>query len=235
MQTKAQKEWYARNKDRILAKNKSITQEKQEKNERETGFKRIPKSVEEREAISKRVKSYWEANFEKHFATCQICGHTFRVCKSQLKRKYCGEKCMGIAKRGTVSPWRGQKRPDIKKKTPRSAFKKGTRPHNYIDGKRRSNEIIIRGSIEGKKWRKDVFVRDKYTCQKCGEVGGRLHAHHIRNFISQPMLRFDIDNGITLCLIHHKEFHKIYGLKDNNMKQINEYVNSKESIYGVAI
>ena len=66
------------------------------------------------------------------------------------------------------------------------------------------------------KWRKDVFIRDKYTCQCCNAKNGHgkkvnLNAHHIFNWADYPELRFDINNGITLCEDCHYNFHKLYG------------------------
>jgi 5-methylcytosine-specific restriction endonuclease McrA len=75
-------------------------------------------------------------------------------------------------------------------------------------------------------WRLNVFNRDRFQCQKCGDnKGGNLVAHHIFNFHSHKELRTDINNGITLCEKCHIVFHKIYGNKNNNKKQINEFLN----------
>ena len=57
----------------------------------------------------------------------------------------------------------------------------------------------IRKSEPYKKWRTAVFERDNFTCQHCGIVGGSLHADHIKPFAHFPELRFEIDNGQTLC------------------------------------
>ena len=64
---------------------------------------------------------------------------------------------------------------------------------------------ISRGYKEGYwskeylQWRKLVFERDGYKCQVCRKGGGYLTAHHIKSWAHYPKLRFDIDNGITLC------------------------------------
>lgn len=84
--------------------------------------------------------------------------------------------------------------------------------------------IKIRQSTEMRLWRKAVFVRDNFTCQKYGIKGGKLIAHHINNFADFPELRFAIDNGITLSEEAHKEFHKIYGRKNNTKEQIKEFL-----------
>jgi len=82
----------------------------------------------------------------------------------------------------------------------------------------------IRSSIEFRLWRKAVFERDNFTCQKTGIKGGYLVAHHINNFAEYPELRFAIDNGITLSKQTHYNFHKIYGIKNNTKEQLEEFL-----------
>lgn len=100
---------------------------------------------------------------------------------------------------------------------------KGEKSHNWKGGVTPAN-IKIRQSKEGIMWRKYIFERDRYTCQKYGTIGWKLVAHHINNFADNPELRFDIDNGITLSLKAHKEFHSIYGNRKNNLKQLLEFL-----------
>ena len=60
-----------------------------------------------------------------------------------------------------------------------------------------------------KKWRNSVFERDRYECQICGSVKN-IQAHHIIPWSktrNNKDLRYDIDNGITLCRKCHLKAH----------------------------
>lgn len=70
-------------------------------------------------------------------------------------------------------------------------------------------------SSEYLSWRLRVLERDNWTCQSCGKrshIGfGKsvyLEAHHIKKYTKYPELRFNLDNGITLCRECHKLIHK---------------------------
>jgi 5-methylcytosine-specific restriction endonuclease McrA len=55
-------------------------------------------------------------------------------------------------------------------------------------------------------WRVQVYKRDKFTCQMPGcSYKKYLNAHHIQKWASASSLRFDVDNGITLCKNCHKK------------------------------
>ena len=58
-----------------------------------------------------------------------------------------------------------------------------------------------------KRFRTEVLKRDKFRCKMCKTSGKKkkLYVHHIRKWSSASMLRFEMDNGITLCSRCHKE------------------------------
>ena len=99
----------------------------------------------------------------------------------------------------------------------------GEKNNNWKNGITPEN-LQIRQSIEYRLWREAVFARDNWTCQKYGIKGGKLRVHHIHNFADYPELRFAIDNGITFLDKAHREFHKIYGRKNNTEEQLLKFL-----------
>lgn len=80
--------------------------------------------------------------------------------------------------------------------------------------------LIIRGCFQYRQWRSDVFTRDNFTCQHCGDnKGGNLEAHHIKEFkkiLKENNIRtfeesllceelWNINNGLTLCRECHRK------------------------------
>lgn len=74
------------------------------------------------------------------------------------------------------------------------------------NGKKRSWRGNHRNMPEYAEWRQAVYQRDGFCCQECGSKGP-LNAHHIKSWARYPELRFNIDNGITLCVDCHKTRH----------------------------
>lgn len=75
---------------------------------------------------------------------------------------------------------------------------------------------VDRNCSKSKKWIKDILERDGYKCQQCGKDTG-LVAHHIVEWKESIELRFDINNGITLCRSCHMKHH--YKLHDKGFKK----------------
>lgn len=62
-----------------------------------------------------------------------------------------------------------------------------------------------------KKWketRKEVLERDNHECQACG-IEENLHIHHIRP-VAEGGARFELNNLVTLCDTHHREWEGLY-------------------------
>ena len=144
-------------------------------------------------------------------------------------------------KKGVGNPMYGKKWSEAKKESHSKQMKKwwGNHPEKKEEIRKRflgknnpkwkggitpiNNKI--RGSLEYKLWQDSVLSKDGYLCKKCNENRIRkLMAHHIRNFAQYLELRFAIDNGTTFCRKCHQEFHKKYGKRNNNLKQIIEYL-----------
>lgn len=53
-------------------------------------------------------------------------------------------------------------------------------------------------------WRKQVWLRDNFTCKIANpDCKGKIEAHHILGWTEYPELRYQVNNGITLCHAHH--------------------------------
>lgn len=89
--------------------------------------------------------------------------------------------------------------------------RRGENSHFWKGGVTSIN-VKLRASLEYRNWRKAVYARDNYTCQICGAktfkgLGKtiKLNADHIKPWALFPELRFDINNGRTLCVDCHKK------------------------------
>lgn len=61
-----------------------------------------------------------------------------------------------------------------------------------------------RNNSEYKQWRMKVWSRDSFRCRISNEdCDGKIEAHHILGWADHPELRYQINNGITLCHAHH--------------------------------
>jgi hypothetical protein len=114
-----------------------------------------------------------------HDKTC-ACGNKFWVIPATEHKKFCSKPCAdkyGFRYSGEQHP-------------------------NYRQDSRRKNR-----SGSHNKWANAVISRDAAICQHCGVTGVELHAHHIKSYRDYPELRFDVNNGLTLCFRCHWAIH----------------------------
>lgn len=157
---------------------------------------------------------------------CLSCGVHFQVQPSLSHRKTCSKKCMGI-QQSKRTPFFLNKKHSQESKDRMSKSKKGTKSWNtglkgwragekhpwipkgeahwsYIKDRSLLVQKQERNDPAYKGWRKEVWLRDNFKC-KIGnpDCKGRIEAHHILGWKDHPELRYDINNGITLCHAHH--------------------------------
>lgn len=143
---------------------------------------------------------------------CAACGQPFYRQVSHGRQRACSDACMRILRRTR------QQRACIHCgrafTASAAAIRVGhgrycSRTCHYANV--RDESATHRCSWAYKRWRIDVFRRDGFACQSCGQTGGTLNAHHIKGFTSHPDLRFDLANGVTLCEPCHIARHQREG------------------------
>jgi len=163
---------------------------------------------------------------KRKISKCNVCGKDFEHIVSR-NRKYCSRECWN--KRNppilfycieckkefwTYKTHRTSKNVFCSQRCANGFNQRGSKCKFWKGGKTKKNKIL-RCRAKYKRWRNKVFKRDNYTCQKCETKSGQgkkiyLHAHHIKDFAKYPKLRYQIENGITLCNKCHylKHSHK---------------------------
>jgi 5-methylcytosine-specific restriction endonuclease McrA len=133
---------------------------------------------------------------------CNYCNKIFYVFPYLKNRKFCSPRCNALGHPEKIKIL---------------IINKGIKPRTY-----HLKEHIQRGGIVYTEWRKDVYKRDNYTCQICGissnnlkKISKKIHADHIKSFAYYPKLRYDINNGRTLCEDCHKKTEN-YGIKSRS-------------------
>lgn len=182
------------------------------------------RSEETRKKMSEAKKGEKHPLFGKHHSE-EHCKKISESCKKSFKgrKRFFSEehrKKLSEAKKGVKNP-KFEKHPSKE-----TLMKISGKNHHNWQGGISGWRTILMNSMLYKAWRNAVLERDKFTCQVCGERGGKLQTHHIEPVRDHKndLLIFDINNGITLCkdchiqtLWHEYEFvdqfNEILGLK----------------------
>lgn len=105
---------------------------------------------------------------------------------------------------GRASQWlTGRRLSESHRRALSEYWKANPEKHNhYVDGKskeRGGERRSAMGRLEYRLWREKVFERDNWTCVICHSRGGNLNADHILPWVSHELIRYDVDNGRTVC------------------------------------
>ena len=119
--------------------------------------------------------------------SCAYCGNTFAwngvPWVSWQKRKFCSKPCFVAGQKRLYGPAHHNYNPNASKRS-------------------RGWNTQLQGE-----WSAAVREADNYTCQQCGKRGGDLHAHHVLPWREFPRHRYDVWNGVTLCVPCHRAVH----------------------------
>ena len=167
-----------------------------------------PKQFENQKTCSRNCACAFRIANRK-VIVCPTCNKDFQVIYS--RNKFCSQKCANVVL-AKLNKLNTERRIKISIKL------KGSSNGNWQGGITPINENI-RHTVEYKLWRESVFKRDAYTCMLCSKKNGLgktviLNADHIKPFAHYPALRYEIDNGRTLCVSCHRKT-DTYGFKSN--------------------
>lgn len=158
-----------------------------------------------------------------HFSNCLNCDKEFRFSPSS-NQVYCSKKCADTSAEKKITSQQnhahmmadpikkknwlaGIKRRSNDPKWQNSPhFQKGKDHPAYKGNNRKTDEAIHKQRYKYVTWRKSVYTRDDFTCQKCGATKN-LHAHHIKPWAKYPKFRYNVDNGLTVCRNCHGKIH----------------------------
>lgn len=125
------------------------------------------------------------------------CENTFIRYICHLKKSgnvFCSQSCKGKYLSWVI----GKKPPSVKGKYV------GENSPVWIKDRSKLAKRQERNDTTYKEWRKKVWLRDNFKCKIANpDCCGRIEAHHILSWSEYPDLRYEINNGITLCHAHH--------------------------------
>lgn len=161
------------------------------------GFENMTISQKHTDAARRNLQVGIESRASRNISRpCETCKAvmSIRPCHAESKR-FCSWVCRTISMKGENAPNYGK-------------GKKLRGPLNYNFKSGTSSSRV--GNKIARRFRQLVLARDGQMCIVC-RSGGPLHAHHIDDFASFPLLQGDPNNGVTLCVPCHKKAHSKMG------------------------
>lgn len=138
-----------------------------------------------------------EANEKRRVKMSGVKNHNYGKVFSKEHREK-----MSMSMKGRV-PWnKGMGKGPYQKKG--RVRKMGKDNPNWKGGLEFRKKDGIRNDSAYAEWRRQVWLRDNFKCKIANpECKGRIEAHHILGWRDYPELRYQPNNGITLCHAHH--------------------------------
>jgi 5-methylcytosine-specific restriction endonuclease McrA len=148
------------------------------------------------------------SGFAKFCLSCRKKRKTCLECGGQNRTHYhrfCSQKCSGSWVYRNSDKSRAGLESGVKHPNRIKALKAKRKP--LIDGLTEAEiRHIEMGREEYKKRRQAVYKRDNYRCVECGfRERGKMQADHIKPWSLFPELRYEVQNGRTLCVECHKK------------------------------
>lgn len=147
--------------------------------------------------------------------TCTVCTASYvrghRTLEQWSQSKTCSAECYHKSRAGIERTFTPEWIENIKKAI-QPTIRRGKHHWNWQGGRTEEN-VRLRNTTEYHEWRKAVYARDYWTCKMCHVKQKHPIAHHLKSFRHYPSLRFDVENGQTLCRSCHKITHSEIGIE----------------------
>lgn len=157
-----------------------------------------------------------------HGRRCELCGEPTKT----FYHRFCSLRCAGI--------WRRDNEPSDVRTERCAAISRALKGRPKARGEQnprwKGGKIDRRAQMERfeyKAWRTAVIKRDGGTCVLCSAKRS-LSVHHIHRWIEHPELRYEPQNGVTLCKRCHES---TYGREESFAPRFDLYVTTKETIH----
>ena len=180
---------------RIGSIGKIVSQETKEKIRKSNTGKKLSFETKEKISIAHKGKKF---SYERKIEHSKILKGIKKTKRSEEHCKKLSESIKKDYEKGRESPFK-----KIWEENPN--FLRGENNYNY---KKDRNTLVKseKKHLDGKyrEWMLAVKNRDCWKCKiNNSDCSGRLESHHILDWKNYPELRYEINNGITLCHAHH--------------------------------